>query len=79
MSVHYAESVDKVADNLAEVRPTIFIGVPRIFRKGYAKAKLKSYEREGLNERIFDWRSSLQRSMRLKIERDEPIVVPGSK
>ena len=42
MAVHYAESVEKVPDNLSEVRPTIFVGVPRIFEKVYAKAKLKA-------------------------------------
>lgn len=55
MSVYYAESVDKVPDNLGEVRPTIFIGVPRIFEKVYAKAKLKASQNGGLQEKIFDW------------------------
>jgi long-chain acyl-CoA synthetase len=55
MSVYYAESVDKVPDNLTEVRPTIFVGVPRIFEKVYAKAKLKAARSGGLKEKIFDW------------------------
>jgi long-chain acyl-CoA synthetase len=55
MSVHYAESVDRAPDNLAEVRPTIFVGVPRIFEKVYAKAKLRSAEAGGYREKIFDW------------------------
>ena len=78
MSVHYAESVDKVADNLADVRPTIFIGVPRIFEKVYAKAKLKSSEAGGVNEKIFDWAIELARKYALKKERDEPLS-PGLK
>ena len=56
MAVYYAESIDKVPDNLREVRPTIFVGVPRIFEKVYAKAKLKSRRnRVRLKEKIFDW------------------------
>lgn len=55
MGVFYAESIDKVADNLTEVRPTIFVGVPRVFEKVYAKAKLKSAQAGGLKEKIFDW------------------------
>ena len=55
MSVHYAESVDKVPENLSEVRPTIFVGVPRIFEKVYAKAKLNSANSGWVRERIFDW------------------------
>lgn len=55
MSVYYAESIDKVADNLKEVRPTMFIGVPRIFEKVYAKAKLKASQESNLKGKIFDW------------------------
>ena len=55
MAVHYAESIEKVPDNLREVRPTIFVGVPRIFEKVYAKAKLKAAQTGGLKEKIFDW------------------------
>ena len=55
MSVYYAESVEKVPDNLREVRPTIFIGVPRIFEKVYARAKLKAAQAGGFKEKIFDW------------------------
>ncbi len=55
MAVHYAESVEKVPENLGEVRPTIFVGVPRIFEKVYAKAKLKAAQGGRLKEKIFDW------------------------
>ncbi len=55
MGVFYAESIEKVAENLAEVRPTIFVGVPRVFEKVYAKAKLKSVQAGGLKAKIFDW------------------------
>ena len=34
--VYFAESIDKVANNLKEVRPTLFFGVPRIWEKLYA-------------------------------------------
>lgn len=55
MSVYFAESIDKVADNLKEVRPTMFIGVPRIFEKVYAKAKLKASQDSNLKGKLFDW------------------------
>ncbi|HEX8286594.1 MAG TPA: long-chain fatty acid--CoA ligase [Pyrinomonadaceae bacterium] len=55
MGVYYAESIEKAADNLQEVRPTIFVGVPRIFEKVYAKAKLKAAQTSRLKEKIFDW------------------------
>jgi long-chain acyl-CoA synthetase len=55
MKVHYAQSIEKVPENLQEVRPTLFVGVPRIFEKVYAKAKLQAAKSSRLKERIFDW------------------------
>ena len=55
MRVFYAESIEKIADNLAEVRPTIFVGVPRIFEKVYARAKQQAAQSSPLKEKIFDW------------------------
>ncbi len=73
MGVFYAESIDKVADNLREVRPTIFVGVPRIFEKVYAKAKLKAAENSALKEKIFDWAIETAKEFALKNERREAI------
>ncbi len=73
MSVHYAESIEKVPDNLREVRPTIFIGVPRIFEKVYAKAKLKAAQSGGVKEKIFDWAIDVAKSVALKNEKGESI------
>ena len=39
MSVYYAESLDKIGDNLREVRPTLMVAVPRLFEKIYARIK----------------------------------------
>ncbi|HEX6746294.1 MAG TPA: long-chain fatty acid--CoA ligase [Longimicrobium sp.] len=37
IGIAYAESIEKVADNLGEVRPTVAVSVPRVFEKIYAK------------------------------------------
>jgi long-chain acyl-CoA synthetase len=55
MRVYYAESIDQVPDNLKEVRPSIFIGVPRIFEKVFERARLKAAQSGRVNELIFDW------------------------
>lgn len=39
MRIYYAESLELLGDNLREVRPTIMIGVPRLFEKIYARIK----------------------------------------
>ncbi len=73
MAVHYAESIDKVPENLAEVRPTIFVGVPRIFEKVYAKAKLKAAQGGVLKEKLFDWAIDVATDFALKNEKNESI------
>ncbi len=55
MKVFYAESMEKIPDNLAQVKPTIFVGVPRMFEKVYQQAKLVAANQSSLKERIFDW------------------------
>jgi long-chain acyl-CoA synthetase len=42
MSIFYAESMEKIGDNLHKVRPTILICVPRLFEKVYMKIKDKA-------------------------------------
>lgn len=37
IGIAYAESIDKVADNLVEVRPHLMVSVPRLFDKIYTK------------------------------------------
>jgi long-chain acyl-CoA synthetase len=73
MSVYYAESVDKVADNLREVRPTIFVGVPRIFEKVYARAKLRAAQKSALKEKIFDWAIEVGKEFAVKNETHDSI------
>ena len=73
MAVHYAESIEKVPDNLQEVRPTIFIGVPRIFEKVYARARLQAARSSRMRERVFDWAIEVAKEFALKTERGETI------
>ncbi len=70
MCVNFAESIEKVPENLAEVRPTILVGVPRIFEKVYARGKLKASESGGLKEKIFDWAIATAKEYALLNEQD---------
>ncbi|MBK7707776.1 MAG: long-chain fatty acid--CoA ligase [Acidobacteria bacterium] len=73
MAVHFAESLEKVADNLLEVRPTMFVGVPRLFEKVYAKAKLKAAQASPIKEKIFDWAIDVGKEYALCREKGESI------
>ncbi len=75
MRVFYAESIEKVPENLKEVRPTIFIGVPRIFEKVFERARLKAAQAGRVNEIIFDWAIDVAREFAKLKENAEPIPI----
>ena len=75
MAVHYAESIEKVPENLQEVKPTIFIGVPRIFEKVYEKARLTASRSSQTRERIFDWAIDVAKEHARLMENGQPVPV----
>ncbi|MBC7363039.1 MAG: AMP-binding protein, partial [Candidatus Aminicenantes bacterium] len=54
-TIAYAESVDTVAENLVEVRPTIMVSVPRLFDKFYARVIDNVLSSSTLKKKIFFW------------------------
>jgi long-chain acyl-CoA synthetase len=55
MAVYFGESLETIGPNLREVKPTIFVGVPRIFEKIFARVKEKSAEKGRLNVAFLNW------------------------
>jgi long-chain acyl-CoA synthetase len=55
VSIWYAESIEKVADNLKEVQPEIFGCVPRLFEKVYDRIVAKGTELTGIKKKLFFW------------------------
>ncbi len=55
VSVAYAESVDALLANFAEVRPTIVVSVPRIYEKIYARVLENALASGAIKKRIFFW------------------------
>lgn len=53
--VAYAESIDKVAENLAEVRPTVMTSVPRMFEKIFARLLERGASKPFPERQIFMW------------------------
>jgi long-chain acyl-CoA synthetase len=53
--INYAESFDKVATNLQEVRPTIVLSVPRLYEKVYARVLENALSGSAVKRRIFFW------------------------
>lgn len=55
LTIAFAESVEKVADNLKEIRPHWFASVPRIFEKIYTKITAGVQDAGGIKEKLFNW------------------------
>ena len=51
----FAESLDKLGENLVEVRPTIFVGVPRVWEKIQAKMMAAGAQNPPLKKKIAAW------------------------
>jgi long-chain acyl-CoA synthetase len=54
-SIAYAESIDTVPINMAEVKPTIVLSVPRLYEKMYARILETALSGGAIKKRIFFW------------------------
>ncbi|MFW0738704.1 AMP-dependent synthetase/ligase [Flavobacterium sp. N502536] len=55
ISVYFGESIDKISDNLKEVRPNVMTAVPRLLEKVYDKIYAKGAELTGIKKKLFFW------------------------
>ncbi len=53
--VYFAESIEAVPENLKEVQPTIFFGVPRIWEKFHAGISAKLQDATGVKAKLVKW------------------------
>ncbi|MDR1346020.1 MAG: long-chain fatty acid--CoA ligase [Bacteroidales bacterium] len=66
ISVYYAENMAKIAENLVEIKPDIFITVPRLLEKFYDKILATGRKQKGLVKKIFFWANHIARTYTLK-------------
>ncbi|HSM01515.1 MAG TPA: long-chain fatty acid--CoA ligase [Acidimicrobiia bacterium] len=59
--VYYAESIEALADNLKEARPTVFFAVPRVWEKFHAGIAAKLGEATGAKAKIGAWAQGVGR------------------
>ena len=55
VTIAYAESVQTVAQNLLEVRPHVFVAVPRVYEKVMARVLDNATAHGGVKAKIFHW------------------------
>jgi long-chain acyl-CoA synthetase len=54
-SIYFAEGIDKIGDNLKEVKPHLMSVVPRLLEKLYDKIYAKGDDLTGVKRKLFNW------------------------
>ena len=55
ISIHYAESIETISENLKEVKPDVMTAVPRLLEKVYDKIIAKGSDLKGIKRKLFFW------------------------
>jgi long-chain acyl-CoA synthetase len=72
-SIAYAENLLSVGQNMPEVRPTVVVGVPRLFEKVYSTVMDNVLASSPVKRKIFFWAIKVGREFGQKTLRGEPI------
>lgn len=79
-AVYYAESLEKLPDNLREVQPTVLFGVPRIWERFYSGVTDRMREATGARAKIAQWAIGVGREVSaLRNRGQEPTGMLGLK
>ena len=73
MSIYFGESLEKIGDNLREVSPSVFVGVPRIYEKILARVQERALARGKLNGAICNWAIEIGKQWAQLKARSQPI------
>jgi long-chain acyl-CoA synthetase len=72
-TIAYAESVEKVPENMQEIRPTLMCSVPRLYEKMYARVNEKVASDPPLRQKIFRWAIGVGReAFRHRVAKTQP-------
>ncbi|KAF0152612.1 MAG: Long-chain acyl-CoA synthetase [Ignavibacteria bacterium] len=73
--IAYAESIEKVAQNLKEVQPTIMTAVPRLFERIYSKIKRNVDSQPEKKQKIFNWAIELGKEYQVSRKSGHPVPI----
>ena len=54
-AIYFGESIEKISDNIKEVKPNVMTGVPRLIEKVYDKIIAKGSDLTGIKKKLFFW------------------------
>ncbi len=55
VSIYFGESIDKISDNIKEVKPNVMSAVPRLLEKVYDSIYAKGTQLSGIKKKLFFW------------------------
>lgn len=55
VSIYYAEGLETIGDNLKEIKPQIFVSVPRLIERVYEKITATGEKLTGFKGKVFNW------------------------
>jgi long-chain acyl-CoA synthetase len=73
LTTAFAENLDKVGDNLKEVRPHFICSVPRVFEKVYGRILTGVDAGSPLKKRIFNWAMDVGREVSRRERAGQPV------
>jgi len=59
VEIYFAESIEKMAENVKEVKPNVMTAVPRLYEKVFDKIIAKGEELSGIKKKLFKWAVNL--------------------
>ena len=55
IGIYFAESIEKISENLQEIKPYFMTAVPRLLEKVYDKIYARGAELDGIKQKLFYW------------------------
>lgn len=59
VEIYFAESIEKMSDNLKEIKPNVMTAVPRLYEKVFDKIIAKGADLSGIKKGLFFWAVNL--------------------
>lgn len=79
--VVYAESIEKIAKNMEEIKPTLMTAVPRLFERMYSKINRNVEKQSPKKQQIFNWAINVSKEYvnAKKLNENVPLTLAAKK
>ncbi len=72
-TIAYAESIEKISQNMSEIKPTIMTGVPRLFERMYSRIIKNVESQPEKKQKIFNWAIDVGRQYAAARKKDDSV------